>query len=282
MSTRPRVQFLDAHTGSDAQHGERHNEVGSEHWQASSGTHPVTRSASLDPRSPRVRRRLSSDDLEIDDDRNSQRDQVSVDPAPPYHSLYPPIGLHSFLGANSYLSAAGRSQSVASSSRIMDPQGKYFVAHLNQDVCRTCTLGSPILSQSSLTPEIPCSSPTSSVHSIRDFALSRTSSIEEVSQDDGESFDTSVPHPGNVTLSRIATSSSGGDSEHDHRGRSHSRFSFGKVVHIFDAVKDRVRSRSPRVGSLPRSDEQERRGRSLMKGKGKAQVSIRGVGHALP
>lgn len=123
------------------------------------------------------------------------------------------------------------------------------------------------------------------MHSVRDFAPSRTSSIEEAPEYDDESFDTSAPHPGNVAyygLSRISTGSPGRSSERGRSGRSHSRFSLGKVVHIFDAVKDQMRSRSPRAGSRPRPDEQEERGRSLMKGKVRAQLSTHGVGLALP
>ena len=115
-STRPRVQFVDNSTGFDAQYG----------------TRPVTRSASFDPRSPRVRQRLSSDDLENGDGSNSQCDQVSIDPAPPYcHSA----GQHSFPSADSYPSATGRSQSVASGSRTTEPQSMYFVTPLNRDGC---------------------------------------------------------------------------------------------------------------------------------------------------
>lgn len=123
------------------------------------------------------------------------------------------------------------------------------------------------------------------MHSIRDISLSRTPTIEEGSENESEGFDTSAMGPDSVAyygLSHMATSSSGRSPEQDHRGRSYSRFSFGKVVHVFEAVKDRVRSRSPRAGSRPRSDEQEERGRSLTKGKGRAQVSTHDVGHALP
>ncbi|KAG8221270.1 hypothetical protein J3R82DRAFT_1435 [Butyriboletus roseoflavus] len=247
-STRPRVQFREVHTASDAQYG----------------TRPVSRSASLDPRSPAVRRRLSSEDLENDDGRNSQDGHTSVDPAPPYCRS---AGQHSPSSADSYPPTTSRSESVASSSRITEPQN------------------SPIPSLSNLTPDIHCGSPTTSVHSIRDLALSRTSSIEEAPEDD-EIIDASVPHPGNVAyygLSRIAIGSSGCSSERGRSGRSHSRFSLGKVVHIFDVVKDHVRSRSPRTGSRPRPDEQAfERGRSLTKGKARAQVSTHGVGLAQP
>jgi hypothetical protein len=113
---------------------------------------------------------------------------------------------------------------------------------------------------------------------VRDISPSRTFTIEEASENESEGFDTSAMRPDSIAyygLSRIASGSSGRSPEQDHRGRSHSRFSFGKVVHVFEAMKDRVRSRS-------RSDEQEERGRSLTKGKGGAQVSTHGVGHALP
>ena len=122
------------------------------------------------------------------------------------------------------------------------------------------------------------------MHSIRDTSLSRTSSIEEALESENEGFDTSAMRPDSVAyygLSRVAAGSLGRSPEQDHRGRSHSRFSFEKVVHVFEAVKGRVRSRSPRAGSQSRSDEQER-GRSLTKGKGKAQVSTHGMRHALP
>ncbi|KAF8554937.1 hypothetical protein OG21DRAFT_1439498 [Imleria badia] len=257
-STTPRVQFLDDHTGSRAQHGTRLNGVGSRHWQAPSDPHGVPRSASLDPQWSR--RRLSSDELEIDYGTSPQRSPISNDPAP----LYLPVDQHSFPDSN----VAGRSQSVASSSRITEPQS------------------SPSPFRRTWTPDNPHGSPASSVHSRRDIALSRTSSIEEVPEDDSdESVDTSAMRPGSVAyygLSRIATSSSSRGSEQDHRGRSSSRFSFGKVAHIFEAVKGRVRSRSASAGSRPRSFDQEERGRSLTKGKGIAQVSTHGVRHAPP
>lgn len=279
-STRPRVQFLDDNTGSSAHHGTHLNDVGSRSWQAPSDSRGViTRSASLDP----LQNRFSSDELEIDYGTSSQRGPISNDPAPPY----PPADQNSFgsfLGIDS--NVGGRSHSVASNSRITEPQSKYFIAQSVQDECRACTLGSPIPSRRNWTPEISYGSPASSVHSIRDTALSRTSSIEEVPEDGSdESVDNSAIRPGNIAyygLSRIATSSSGRSSEQDYRGRSHSRFSFGKVVHVFETVKDHVRSRSPRDGSRPRSFVQEERGRSLTKGKGKAQVSTHGVGRALP
>lgn len=275
-SARPRVQFLDVHTWSGAQHGTRLSGVDSGHWQTPSDPHPVSRSASLDPQSLRVRRQLTSDDLEIDDGRNPQQDQILIDPAPPYPSQ---AGQHSSLGGDFHSSIAGRSPSVASSSRITGPQSKCFISRSYQDECRPCTLGSPVLSRSTLTPDIPYGSPASS-----DFALSRTSSIEEVPADENEGIDTCL-HPNNVAyygLSRVATSSSGRSSEQDHRGRSHSRFSLGRIVHVLDTVKDRVRSRSPRDGSRSQSNEQEERGRSLAKGKGKARVGTHGMVRVLP
>lgn len=127
-SARPRVQLLNDLTGPSARHGTRLSGVSS-HWQAPSDPYSVTRSASLDPLSPRVRRRLCSDDLEIDDG-SPQRSQILIDPAPPYPS---PAGQHSFLSVDSHV--AGRSQSVASSSRITGPQSKHFIAHLDEDEC---------------------------------------------------------------------------------------------------------------------------------------------------
>lgn len=83
-------------------------------------------------------------------------------------------------------------------------------------------------------------------------------------------------------LSRFMTNSSGRSSERENRGRSHSRFSFERVVHAFEAVKHRVRSRSPGSGSRRRSDDQEERGRPLTKEKGKAQVGATHAVLALP
>ncbi|KAH0829142.1 hypothetical protein J3R83DRAFT_2618 [Lanmaoa asiatica] len=229
-STRPRVGFLDGYTGSDAQHGTRLDGVVLTLDLRGSGND------------------LIPDDLEIDDDRNPQRDLVLV-------------GIPSKALIRTLLRQADHNL-LPAVRESTEPQS------------------SPILSQSSLT-DIPCGSPTSSVHSIRDFALSRTSSIEEVPEDESGSSDTSADNIAYYGLSRIATSSPSRSPEQCHRGRSHSRFSFGKVVHVFDVVKGRVRSRSPRAGSLPQSDEQER-GRPLMKGKGKAQISTHGEEHTLP
>jgi len=124
-SARPRVQFFSDHVRPSARH------VGSGHWQAPTDSSSVTRSASSDPLSPRLRRRLSSEDLEIDDDRSLQRSQMLIDPAPPYPS---PIGQpDSFLSVDSNI--PGRSQSVPGSSRITEPQSQYFIAHLDRDKC---------------------------------------------------------------------------------------------------------------------------------------------------
>ncbi|KAF9243175.1 hypothetical protein BU15DRAFT_60029 [Melanogaster broomeanus] len=231
-----------------------------------------SRSASLDPRhfsSPRVRRPLSFNGLLPERDDQSQQSQSQsqsfTDPAPPYT---PPSGQHSFLNVDSYPSATGQSQhhrspSVASSSRFGGSQN------------------SPVPFTSSSIPEDPYgSSPPSSLRSIRDLAISRTSSIEEGPEDDDESFDASQSHPPKVAhygLSRIATGSSGRSSEQG-RGRSQSRFSFGKVARAFDTMRQRVRSQSP--GSQPRTNESEERGRTLLKGK--ARVSAHEVWDTLP
>lgn len=78
-------------------------------------------------------------------------------------------------------------------------------------------------------------SSASSVYSFHDTSLSRRHSIEDVPEDQ--------PTP---TITPPATSSpSPGD---DGRGRKHTRFSFANVSNVlFDAVKDRVRSSSPRM-----------------------------------
>lgn len=119
-SMRPRVQFLDDHTVSIAT-GAR---IGSGHKQASQD--PVIRSASLDPQWGR--RRLSSDELEIDHGRCPQRSQMTFDPAPPYPNT---ADLHSILHVDSNL--AERSQSIASSSRNAESPRKFFFVHLVQD-----------------------------------------------------------------------------------------------------------------------------------------------------
>lgn len=279
-TTRPGVQFLGDHIGFSVPPGTRLNGVGNGHWQAPPDSYSVTRSASSDPLSPGLRRRLSSEDLEIDDDISLQRSQIPIDPAPPYPS---PTSQPSLLSVDSNI--AGRSRSVPGSSRFTESLSKYLIAHGSGRMLTMCISGSPTLSRSSLTSDIPYGSRSSSAQSIRNIALSRTSSIEEAPEDESSSSDTSPTRPDNIAyygLSRIATGSSGCSSEQDHRGRSHSRFSFGNVVHIFKGVKDHVRSRSPRAGSRPRSGEREERGRSLMKGKAKVQVSPHGARRVLP
>ncbi|KAF9228445.1 hypothetical protein BS17DRAFT_773743 [Gyrodon lividus] len=258
-SARPTVQFYDNYNGSLGQRGPPSAHLGRPgqgHLPLPAGSY--SRSASLDPRclsSPRVGRRLNSDNPQIARDCEPQQMQNLTEPAPPYT---PPSGQHSFINLGSYISPTRqnlRSQSVASSSRFEGSQ--------------SC----PIPITSSLTSEVPYGSPTTSLYSIHDLALSRTSSIEEVPEDEGGYLDTSHLHPAKVAyygLSRIATGSSGCSSELDRRGRSRSRFSFGKVAHVFDAMRERVRSQSRRT-------ESEERGRTLMKGKGKARVSTHGV-----
>jgi hypothetical protein len=135
--------------------------------------------------------------------------------------------------------------------------------------------GSPVPFTRGLTPEVLYDSPTVSMHSGHDVALSRTSSIEELPEDEDGS---SHLHPANVAyygLSRVATGSSGRSPESEYRGRSRSRFSFRKVAHVFDAMRERVRSQSPRAGS-------EERGRTLIKGKDNARVGAHGVWDTLP
>ncbi|KAF8141193.1 hypothetical protein EV363DRAFT_1307350 [Boletus edulis] len=240
-STRPRVQFLGDHTGSSTR-------------LIGSGILASTIEA---------RRRLSSDSGELGINHSrSQQTQSSIDPAPPYPS---PADGHSFLTVNP--DGEDRSPSIASSTRITDPQS------------------SPLPTRSSLTPDIPYGSPASSAHPSCGITLSRSSSLEEVPEDERESFDASAPHRdsvGHFGLARILTSSSGRSSEQDGRGRSRSRFSFDSVVHAFEAVKNSVRSRSPLPGSLHWPDDQEDRGRSLTKGKDKARLSTHGVKPVLP
>lgn len=146
-----------------------------------------------------------------------------------------------------------------------------------------CTLGSPDLFRRNLSPDIPNGSPVSSEHSTRDYVLSRSSSIEDIPENEEESG-MYTQQSGNIAyygLSRITTGSSGRGSEPDIRGRSNSRFSLRSIVHVVDAVKNRVRSRSPlETGSQSPSEELER-GRSLVKGRAKAQVGSHEVKRAL-
>ncbi|KIJ66043.1 hypothetical protein HYDPIDRAFT_87351 [Hydnomerulius pinastri MD-312] len=261
-SARPRVQTPDDYNEPRGQRVPARSRLG----RPSQGQVAASylRSASLDPRqlsSQRVRRHVSSDDLQAQRDGVSQ--QSHLDPAPPYT---PPSGQLSFINIDPYPSTGNP-----------EPGSSRFAGRLEQR-------SSPVLLTGRLTPEVPYGSPHSSLHSIRDVALSRTSSIEEVPEDD-ESLDMSRLHSANVAyygLSRITTGSSGRSSEQDHRGRSRSRFSFGKVAHVFDAMKERVRSQSPRAGSRPRADEPEERGRSMNKGKGKAQISAHGARDSFP
>ncbi|KAG9312095.1 hypothetical protein JVU11DRAFT_7379 [Chiua virens] len=233
-SARPGVQFLDEYIGSRAFHRAENG-----HWQAPSDPHPANRSISLDPGSLRVARPPNPGDIDIG--RNYQQAQVTSDPAPPYPGS---AGRHPFSpNAETYLSAT-----------------EQITIHR-----------SPVRSRNRITPDISYRSPASSVLSLREYALSRASSMEELPEDDNESFEHASALPSdNITyygLSRIATASSGRSSEQDYRGRSHSRFSLGNIVHVFDAVKDQ--------------HEQERRGRSLVKGKGKPQVNTYGVSQVL-
>ena len=281
-SARPRAQFPGGHTG---QHGVRLSGIGTAHWQAPSDPHPMSRSASLDPRSLGVRRQPTpeSDDLDMGNDGSiSQLDRMPIGPAPPYPSQ---PGQRAFLSADVRPCVTGRSPSVASSLGSTGVQRECLRSRWYAHTCRTCTLGSPVRPRSLVSSDIPCGSPTSSEHSLRDFGLSRTSSIEEVPEDEDESVDSCVVHPDTIAcngLTRVATGSPSRISEPDYRGRSHSRFSLASIVHVMDAMRDRVRSRSPREASRPWSDEHEERGRSLAKGKGKAQVGTHSVRHVLP
>ncbi|KIJ15534.1 hypothetical protein PAXINDRAFT_169007 [Paxillus involutus ATCC 200175] len=266
-TARPTVQFRDDHNEPWRQRGTPGARLGRPpgqgHLSVPSGSY--LRSASLDPRhlsSPHVRRHLSSDDLQIEPNSESQQlpqqRQNFSEPAPPYT---PPSNRQSLLDIDSYPYSAGqsphRSQSAASSSRFGGSQS------------------SPVPFTRGLTPEVLYDSPTVSMHSGHDVALSRTSSIEELPEDEDGS---SHLHPANVAyygLSRVATGSSGRSPESEYRGRSRSRFSFRKVAHVFDAMRERVRSQSPRAGS-------EERGRTLIKGKDNARVGAHGVWDTLP
>ncbi|KIK92129.1 hypothetical protein PAXRUDRAFT_147989 [Paxillus rubicundulus Ve08.2h10] len=269
-SVRPTAQFRDDHSEHWRQRGTPSARLGrlsgQGHLSVPFGSY--SRSASLDPRhlsSPHVRRHLSSDDLQIEYNGESklpQQGQNFSEPAPPYT---PPSNWHSFLDVDSHPSSTGqsehpRSQFAASSSRFLGSQG------------------SPVLFTRGLTPEAPYDSSTVSMRSMHDVALSRTLSIEELPEDEDGSLDISHLHPTNVAshgLSRGDTGSSGRSPESKYRGRSRSRFSFGKAARVFEAMRERVRSQSPQTRS-------EERGRTLIKGKDKVRVSAHGVQDTLP
>ncbi|KAH7883229.1 hypothetical protein F5I97DRAFT_1903389 [Phlebopus sp. FC_14] len=193
-----------------------------------------SRSASLDPStlaSTRVRRRRSSDELQF-------WPQSLTEPAPPYTPTTQPVhpDIHP---TTSDFNGAGTSQSQPGSSRLNNS------TELRQN--------SPARLPSQLGIDAVHGSPAFSMRSIRDLSLSRVSrsSMDGVPEDD-QSVDMSASHSEDVGfygLHRVTTGSSSRSTDQDHRGRSRSRFSFGKVTQVLDVMKERLRSQSPRGDS---------------------------------
>lgn len=89
----------------------------------------------------------------------------------------------------------------------------------------------------------PITSSASSFYSMHDTSLSRQPSIDDIPEYEPSPTPTTPPPP--LTSPSTPTSTASND---DRRGRRHSRFSISAVSSvILDAVKERVRSSSPRA-----------------------------------
>ena len=103
-SARPRVQFLDVHSGSVAQHGARRR---SGQWESPLDPQPLSRSISPDPRFLRVSQHLDTYEVEADGGRIPREDRVGSAPSKP-------ISVHSLtLIFRVHLWRAGHAQSPA-------------------------------------------------------------------------------------------------------------------------------------------------------------------------
>ncbi|KAH7921014.1 hypothetical protein BV22DRAFT_1097220 [Leucogyrophana mollusca] len=240
------------------------------------------RSASVDPRradAGQMSRRVSCDASILRRESHHHQESGEFEPTPPYGppSLdQRPVLSHSHSGSTSN---SGNARWEENPAQTLEDLRRALRTNLEAP-----QPSPPSRAHSAFSPSY--TNGGSSASSIYSPALSRRPSIEDVPEDEPMSNQTtrlaSRNHSDNTSPWK--------EKEHDeHRGRKHARFTFAAVANALDAMKDRVRSQSPRTASERRPElvkdthHEGERGRKLDKGKGKAseaqvQVHHKGLG----
>ncbi|KAG0702860.1 hypothetical protein DFH29DRAFT_919320 [Suillus ampliporus] len=210
------------------------------------------RSASVDPRQISSNGRYFSDNIVLQRDAHAPHHQetVHLPPIPPYS---PPLSSSSFI-------ADHRPSPTHSHSGSIFSIPAQTLEDLRRALRNNIEASQPSLGHHGSFHTPTAGSATSSIYSYRDISLSRRPSIEDISENEQLSGETSQ-------LSSRTRSPTESQSP-----TVHARFSLSAVVNAIDTMVERVRSRSPRAESQRRSKSGNRdteRGRTLDRGKGK-------------
>ncbi|KAG1903293.1 uncharacterized protein F5891DRAFT_1018584 [Suillus fuscotomentosus] len=239
-----------------------------------------TRSASMDPRQPpsSINGRSFSDNTILQHDTHTplHQDTIHLPPTPPYS---PPLNSPSFIADHRASPSHSHSDSISQSSGHPKPEDSpaQTLEDLRQALVNNIEAGQPSHRSSFHAPTAGSSS--SSIYSHRDVPLSRRPSIEDISetqqlspQSSRFSSRTRTSPVESQSPTQTSTVASNNAAAHEDRGRKYSRFSFHTVANVIDTMVERVRSRSPRAESQRRSKSingDGERGRTLDRGKGK-------------
>ncbi|KAG2153267.1 hypothetical protein DEU56DRAFT_774037 [Suillus clintonianus] len=234
-----------------------------------------TRSASLDPRqiSSSISGHCFSDNTVLQRDSHGPHPQetVHLPPTPPYS---PPLNSSSSIVDHRPSPTDSHSDLISQYSGHPRPEDSpaQTLEELRQALRNNLEAGQPSHHGSFHTPT--GGSSASSIHSYRDISLSRRPSIEDISENDELSGQTSrfISHTHTSPVELQSPSNVAAPHDDIHRGRKHARFSLSAVANVFDTMVERVRSRSPRAESQMRSksgNRDDERGRTLDRGKGK-------------
>ncbi|KAG2347465.1 hypothetical protein BDR05DRAFT_927310 [Suillus weaverae] len=246
-----------------------------------------TRSASLDLRqlSSSISGRSVSDNtitMQRDSHAPHHQDTMHLPPTPPYS---PPSNSSSFIPDHRPSPSHSHSGSISQTSGHPKPEDSpaQTLEDLRRALMNNIEAGQPSLGHRNSFHAPTVGSSASSVYSHRDISLSRRPSIEDISEYEQLSGQTSRISSRTRTSPvesqsptqgppQSPSTASNATAAHEDRGRKHARFSFYAVASAIDTMVERVRSRSPRAESQRRSKSVNRdgeRGRTLDRGKGK-------------
>ncbi|KAG0708713.1 hypothetical protein DFH29DRAFT_891705 [Suillus ampliporus] len=233
------------------------------------------RSASVDPRQISSNGRYFSDNIVLQRDAHAPHHQetVHLPPIPPYS---PPLSSSSFIADHRPSPTHSHSGSISQCSGHPKPEDSpaQTLEDLRRALRNNIEASQPSLGHHGSFHTPTAGSATSSIYSYRDISLSRRPSIEDISENEQLSGETSQlsSRTRSPTESQSPTVVPNVAADDIHRGRKHARFSLSAVVNAIDTMVERVRSRSPRAESQRRSKSGNRdteRGRTLDRGKGK-------------
>lgn len=240
------------------------------------------RSASVDPRqlSSSMGGHSFSDNTVLQRDSHAphHQDTIHLPPTPPYS---PPLNSSSFIADYRPSPSHSHSGSISQSSGQPKPEDSpaQTLEDLRRAFMNNIEAGQPSPGHRSSFHAPTVGSSASSTYSHRDISLSRRPSIEDISENEQLSGQTSR-FSSRTRTSPVESQSpmqspsvvSNAAATHEDRGRKHSRFSFYTVANVIDTMVERVRSRSPRAESQRRSksiNHDGERGRTLDRGMGK-------------